>query len=106
MNPTPRCPLFALLAVAGLFTGAGAVLAASCCVLPLVLVLGGLGAGAGVFAFLELLADYRTALLAGSSVLVAIAWVVYFRRRGAAALVIATLSWGRRRPETIWKVPS
>jgi mercuric ion transport protein len=96
MDPTPRRHLTGLLAVAGLFTGAGAVLAASCCVLPLVL--GGLGAGAGVFAFLESLADYRTALLAGSSVLVAIAWVVYFRRRGAAstavALVTATLFVG------------
>src|SRR6202012_4472763 len=73
MDQSPRRSLSGLLAVAGFFTGAGAVLAASCCVLPLVL--GGLGAGAGVFAFLESLADYRTALLAGSTVLVAVAWV-------------------------------
>jgi mercuric ion transport protein len=43
----------------GLVTGAGALFAASCCVLPLVL--GGLGAGAGVFAALGARADYPVA---------------------------------------------
>ena len=46
-----------ILATLGLATGLGAAVAASCCVLPLVI--GGLGAGAGVFAVLEVLADYR-----------------------------------------------
>ena len=84
------------LAALGLVTGAGAVLAAPCCVLPLVL--GGLGAGAGIFAALELLADYQKPLLALSAILVAAAWIVYFRRRGAAstavALAVATLFVG------------
>jgi mercuric ion transport protein len=75
-----------------LATGAGAVLAASCCVLPLVL--GGLGAGAGLFSTLEVLADYQTPILVFSVCLVALAWVVYFRRRGArsTAVVLATAS--------------
>ena len=70
-----------LLASLGLVTGVAAVFAASCCVLPLVL--GGLGAGAVLFAVLEVLADYRTSILLVSTVLVAVAWLVYFRRRGA-----------------------
>jgi mercuric ion transport protein len=82
-----------LLAALGLATGLGATVAASCCVLPLVI--GGLGAGAGVFAVLEVLANYRVPLLLVSSVLVACAWVLYFRRRGsrntAAALALASV---------------
>jgi mercuric ion transport protein len=79
--------------VAGLATGAGAVLAASCCVLPLVL--GGLGAGAGVFSTLEVLADYQTPILVFSVGVIMVAWTVYFRRRGARStaviLAVATL---------------
>jgi mercuric ion transport protein len=85
-----------ILATFGLAAGAGALFAASCCVLPLAL--GGLGAGAGVFAVLESLADYRTPLLVVSAVLIGIAWMVFFRRRGAAgaaiALAVATLFVG------------
>lgn len=88
--------LSGLLAAAGLATGAGAILAASCCVLPLVL--GGLGAGAGVFATLEVLAGYQKPIFVVSVCLVAIAWVVYFCRRGArttaVALAVATLFVG------------
>jgi mercuric ion transport protein len=91
-----RRPLAGLLALTGLFTAAGAVFAASCCVLPLVL--GGLGAGAGLFSVLEVLANYRTTILVISAGLVAIAWVVYFRRLGAPgtalALAVATLFVG------------
>lgn len=58
MNQSHQKPVAGWLAAVGLVTGAGAVLAASCCVLPLVL--GGLGAGAGLFSSLESLADYRT----------------------------------------------
>ena len=47
-----------LLAVASIITGVSAIFAAPCCVLPLVL--GGLGAGTGVFSVLEVMADYRT----------------------------------------------
>lgn len=80
-------PISGLLATLGLVTGAGAVFAASCCVLPLVL--GGLGASAGVFTALESLADYRKPILVLAVGLVVLAWVVYFRRRGAKTTAIA-----------------
>src|SRR6476469_9781469 len=56
------------------------------CVLPLAL--GGLGAGASIFAVLEAIADYRVPLLIASAVLVSIAWCVYFGRRGALAQLL------------------
>ena len=72
------------------------------------LVLGGLGAGAGLFSILEVLADYRTAILVLSAPLLAVAWAVYLRRRGARstalALAIATVfvgtaaAWDRLEP--------
>jgi mercuric ion transport protein len=85
-----------LLASLGLVTGLAAVFAASCCVLPLVL--GGLGAGVVLFSVIEVLADYRTPILLVSAMLVAVAWLVYFRRRGArstaAALAVASMLVG------------
>ena len=76
-----------MLASLGLTAGIGAVFAASCCVLPLVI--GGLGAGAGLFAVLEFLADYRIPVLVISAVLVATAWTLYFRGRGTRSIAIA-----------------
>lgn len=92
MDRTHQKPISGWLALAGLATGAGAVLAASCCVLPLVL--GGLGAGAGLFSTLEALANYQTSILVFSACLVALAWAVYFRRRGnrSTAIVLAAAS--------------
>jgi mercuric ion transport protein len=82
-----RKRLSGILAAAGLLTGVGAVLSASCCVLPLALA--GLGAGASVFSALEVIADYRTPLLAASAVLVVVAWCVYFGKRGAVSTAVA-----------------
>jgi mercuric ion transport protein len=82
-----RNRLSGILTTAGLLTGAGAVFSASCCVLPLAL--GGLGAGASVFAVLEAIADYRAPLLIAGTVLVGIAWCVYLGRRGAISTVVA-----------------
>lgn len=82
-------PISGLLATLGLVTSAGAVFAASCCVLPLVL--GSLGASASIFTALEVLTDYRKPVLFGAS-LVALAWVIYFRRSGAKATAIALTS--------------
>jgi mercuric ion transport protein len=87
MDRSHQKPIAGLLAAFGLATGAGAVLAASCCVLPLVL--GGLGAGAGLFSILEFLTDYQTPILLFSAGLIAIAWVVYFHRRGARSTAVA-----------------
>jgi mercuric ion transport protein len=106
MEQKSKHPLTGLLAALGIVTGAGAIFAASCCVLPLVL--GGLGAGAGLFAVLEVLADYRTPILIVGAGLVAVAWFVYFRRRGAkstaavlaiaSVLVITAASWNLIEP--------
>ena len=103
MNSTGRQPLTSILSALGVVTSAGAVFAASCCVLPLVL--GGLGAGASVFAVLEALANYRSAILILSTGLVAFAWVCHFRSRGASStavalslaslLVVTAASWDR-----------
>ena len=81
-----RSPLSAILTTAGLLTGTGAVFSASCCVLPLAL--GGLGAGASVFAMLEAIADYRTPLLIASAVLVSIGLCMFFVRRGAVSTLV------------------
>jgi mercuric ion transport protein len=56
-------------------------------VLPLVL--GGVGAGAGLFSTLEVLAEYQTPILVLSAGLIAVAWVVYFRRSGARSTAVA-----------------
>lgn len=81
-----RSCLTGVLATLGLVSGAGAVFAASCCVLPLVL--GGLGAGAGLFSTLEVLANYQTPILLFSAGLIAVAWVAYLRRSGAKSTVV------------------
>src|SRR5882757_4491805 len=86
MDQSHQKPVAGWLAAAGLTTGAGAVLAASCCVLPLVL--GGQGAGAGLFSSLEVLADYQTPILVISACLIAVSWVVFFRRRGARSTAV------------------
>jgi mercuric ion transport protein len=70
MEQTSKRPLPSILAAASILTGAGAIFAASCCVLPLVL--GGLGAGAGLFSILEVLANYRMAILVLSAVLLVV----------------------------------
>jgi hypothetical protein len=54
--------LSGVLTAAGLFTGTGAVLSASCCVLPLAL--GRVGAGASVFSALEAIAENQSYIAA------------------------------------------
>lgn len=96
MVASPRRLLTGIMAAAGLISSAGAVFAASCCVLPLLL--GGLGAGAGLFSTLEFLADYRRALFIISVCFVVAAWVTFFITRPArsivAVLTVATLLVG------------
>ncbi|WP_345823003.1 mercury transporter MerT (plasmid) [Methylobacterium fujisawaense] len=70
------------VAAFGAITGLGAFVASSCCVLPVVL--GGLGAGAGVFTVLGVLAPLRTPLMAASVVAVVVGWFFYAHRRQAA----------------------
>lgn len=109
MNSTGRLRQTCILAALGVVTGAGAVFAASCCVLPLVL--GGLGVGASVFVLLEALANYRSAILILSAGLVALGWAFYFRSRGARSpaivlslatfLVVTAASWDRFEPSLL-----
>lgn len=106
MERTSKYPFTGILTAASVATGASAVFAASCCVLPLAL--GGLGAGAGLFSVLEVLADYRIPILVLSAALLAVAWTVYLTRRGARstalALIFATFfvgsaaAWDRLEP--------
>ncbi len=109
MKPTNDRRSTGIFAALGLATGLAAALAASCCVLPLVL--GGLGAGAGIFAALGILADYRMPLLIVSATLVVFAWFLHFRRRGArstavalalaSVLVLTAASWNRFEPSLL-----
>jgi mercuric ion transport protein len=67
------------LPAVGAAVGLGAVLASSCCVVPLLL--GGVGAGAGVFGVLETLAFLRLPLIVLGGLAVAGGWWLWWRRR-------------------------
>jgi mercuric ion transport protein len=69
------------LGALGLFAGLGAVIASSCCVVPLGLA--AVGAGAGFFGSLELLVEWRVPLLSISALAIVGGW-------GA---------WGWKRPD-------
>ncbi|SEC31401.1 mercuric ion transport protein [Rhizobiales bacterium GAS188] len=71
-----------LFAAAGMSIGLGAVLASSCCALPLLLE--GLGAGAGAFAALETLASLRLPLIALAGLAVAGGWILWWRKLSAS----------------------
>lgn len=66
-------------ATLGLVAGLGAMIASSCCVIPLGLV--ALGAGAGVLGGLELVAAWRTPLLAISALAIVAGWVAWWWKR-------------------------
>ncbi len=68
-----------LIGTLGIASGLAAVLASSCCVLPLLL--GGLGAGAGVFTTLEFIAPYRVPFLAIGGIAITGAWFAFARKR-------------------------
>ncbi|MBM3562183.1 MAG: mercury transporter MerT [Alphaproteobacteria bacterium] len=63
----------------GLVAGLGAVVASSCCVIPLGLA--ALGAGAGVFGGLELIAAWRVPLLAASALAISGGWSAWWMKR-------------------------
>ena len=87
------------VAALGAITGLGALAASSCCVLPLVL--GGLGAGAGVFTVLGVLAPLRTPLMLVSDLAVAIGWFFYARRRQGACGPDGPCTAPRRSPAAL-----
>ena len=83
------------MAALGAVTGLGALAASSCCVLPIVL--GGLGAGAGTFTVLGLLAPLRAPLMLASTLAVLAGWFLYARRPRSAACGAASSCPGPRR---------
>jgi mercuric ion transport protein len=71
------------MAALGAITGLGALAASSCCVLPIAL--GSLGASAGVFTILGVLAPLYTPLMLVSVLAVIVGWFFYARRWQQAA---------------------
>ncbi len=76
---TPAAPKW--LGAMGLVAGLGAVVASSCCVIPLGLA--ALGASAGVIGGLETVAAWRVPFLAISALAVVGGWSAWWRRRPA-----------------------
>lgn len=87
------------MAALGAITGLGALAASSCCVLPIVL--GGLGAGAGIFTVIGVLAPFRTPLMAASVLAVVVGWFLYARRRQAACGPDGSCTAPRRSPTAL-----
>lgn len=97
-QPVSKTPVGGLLAAFGAVAGIGALLASSCCVVPLLL--SSLGVGAGLFSVLEALTPWRMPLLIGSALAIAGGWVMWWRKRPvtcAPGSVCAT----SRRPHTL-----
>jgi mercuric ion transport protein len=78
-------PSTGLLAGTGTVVGLGALIASSCCVLPLALA--GLGVTGAVFGGLAFLAEIRPLLLGGAAVMLALGWAFFFWRRASVCNV-------------------
>lgn len=74
---TPSAPKW--LGAMGLMAGLGAVIASSCCVIPLGLA--ALGAGAGVLGGLEAVASWRVPLLSASALAIVGGWGAWWLKR-------------------------
>lgn len=87
---------------AGLAAGLAAIVASSCCVLPIVFV--GLGLSSVAAVLIPTLAVLRPYLLAAAVLAVAAAWMIYARRRRTCVTDAAcdTVGPGRRPP--VWLV--
>lgn len=70
-----------LLAGLGIATAAGALIASSCCVVPLALA--GLGASSAVFSGFNVLAGLQPLLLGGAALALAVAWMMVLRQPAA-----------------------
>lgn len=87
---------------AGLAAGLAAIVASSCCVLPIVFV--GLGLGSVAALLIPTLAVLRPYLLAAAVLAVVAAWINYARRRQACATEVACDTAGPTRRAPIWLV--
>ena len=93
---SPAAPKW--LAALGLAAGLGAVIASSCCVIPLGLA--AVGAGAGVFGGLELLAEWRVPFLSVSALAIVGGWGAWWWKRPDACVAtgsVAPAKMGGRR---------
>lgn len=79
---SPAAPRW--LAALGLVAGLWAVIASSCCVIPLGLA--AVGAGAGVFGGLELLAEWRVLFLSISALAIVGGWGAWWWKRPDACV--------------------
>ena len=83
-----------VFAAMGAALGLGAVLASSCCVVPLLL--SGLGAGAGMFSMLEAMSSFRTPLRVLGALAVVGGWWMWRYKRGASCAADAACAPARR----------
>lgn len=81
-SPSAARPSPKLFAALGLLAGLGAVIASSCCAIPLGLA--ALGAGASVFGGLETVAAWRVPLLSVSALAIIGGWVAWRLKRPVA----------------------
>lgn len=87
------------LATVGLFAGLGAIVASSCCVIPLGLV--AVGAGASILGGLEVLAEWRVPLLSISALAISGGWGAWWLKRPFACASEAGCVPPRRSPVTL-----
>jgi mercuric ion transport protein len=91
-SANPAAPKW--FAAVGLVAGLGAVIASSCCVIPLGLA--ALGAGASVFGGLEMVAEWRLSLLAVSGLAIVGGWGAWWWRGPAACAAGSACASPRR----------
>jgi mercuric ion transport protein len=72
-----------LLVGVGTVAGLGALMASSCCAVPILLA--SLGAGGAVFSGLEALVNIRIYLLGAASIAILVSWGIFLRQRRMAA---------------------
>ena len=87
--PTPK-----VLGGIAAFAGIGAILASSCCVIPLVLA--AVGASAGVFAAFQTLAEWKTQLLLVAGISIFGGWFSWWKKRNDNCSSAASCSMSTR----------
>lgn len=99
-SPSPATPATSnWFAALGLAAGIGAVVASSCCVIPLGFV--ALGAGAGVMGGLEAMAGLRVPLLLVSALGIAGGWGAWWLRRPVACVASSSCTSPERSSTTL-----
>jgi mercuric ion transport protein len=86
-------------AALGLVAGFGAVVASSCCVIPLGVA--ALGAGAGILGGLEIIAEWRVPLLSISALAIVGGWGAWWLKRPIACVSGASCASPRRSRATL-----